>query len=143
MRLRVEAGRARTRTSVKVIVGATGRPRVGPGLSTAATSPPTTPRGPAGAAACRRVFTMAFVWLARMTRPADVERFLDKAPRLANLPTLSRRRGRDRRTRLWGWVRRGLFLIVRGLYPPRPSLAQALAQLRRVPEPTRVLSAGR
>lgn len=35
----------------------------------------------------------------------------------------------------------GLFFIVRGLYPPRPSLAQALAQLRRVPEPTSVLSA--
>ena len=30
-------------------------------------------------------------------------------------------------------------LIVRGLYPPRPSLAQALAQLRRVPEPAPVL----
>jgi tight adherence protein C len=29
----------------------------------------------------------------------------------------------------------GLWLVVRGLYPPRPSLAQALAQLRRVPEP--------
>ena len=28
----------------------------------------------------------------------------------------------------------GLLLIVRGLYPPRPSLAQALAQLRRLPE---------
>jgi Flp pilus assembly protein TadB len=29
----------------------------------------------------------------------------------------------------------GLWLVVRGLFPPRPSLAQALAQLRRVPEP--------
>lgn len=28
----------------------------------------------------------------------------------------------------------GLWLILRGLYPPRPSLAQALAQLRRLPE---------
>jgi tight adherence protein C len=35
----------------------------------------------------------------------------------------------------------GLFLIVRGLYPPRPSLVHALAQLRRVPEPAPVLSA--
>ena len=35
----------------------------------------------------------------------------------------------------------GLFFIVRGVYPPRPSLAQALAQLRRVPEPASVLSA--
>jgi tight adherence protein C len=34
----------------------------------------------------------------------------------------------------------GLFLIVRGLYPPRPSLSHALAQLRRAPEPAPVLS---
>jgi tight adherence protein C len=34
----------------------------------------------------------------------------------------------------------GLWLIVRGLYPPRPSLAQALAQLRRLPEPAPVLA---
>ncbi len=35
----------------------------------------------------------------------------------------------------------GLWLIVRGLYPPRPSLAHALAQLRRLPEPAPVLTA--
>jgi tight adherence protein C len=35
----------------------------------------------------------------------------------------------------------GLWLIVRGLCPPRPSLAQALAQLRRLPEPAPVLAA--
>jgi tight adherence protein C len=35
----------------------------------------------------------------------------------------------------------GLFLVVRGLYPPRPSLAHALAQLRRLPEPAPVLTA--
>ena len=29
----------------------------------------------------------------------------------------------------------GLWLVARGLYPPRPSLAQALADLRRLPEP--------
>jgi tight adherence protein C len=34
----------------------------------------------------------------------------------------------------------GLWLIVRGLYPPRPSLAHALAQLRRLPEPAPVLT---
>jgi tight adherence protein C len=34
----------------------------------------------------------------------------------------------------------GLWLILRGLFPPRPSLAQALAQLRRLPEPTPVLT---
>ena len=35
----------------------------------------------------------------------------------------------------------GLWLIARGLYPPRPSLAQALAQLKRLPEPAPVLTA--
>ena len=34
----------------------------------------------------------------------------------------------------------GLWLILRGLWPPRPSLAQALAQLRRVPVPAPVLT---
>jgi tight adherence protein C len=34
----------------------------------------------------------------------------------------------------------GLWLIVRGLFPPRPSLAHALAQLRRLPEPAPVLT---
>jgi Flp pilus assembly protein TadB len=34
----------------------------------------------------------------------------------------------------------GLWLTIRGLYPPRPSLAQALAQLRRIPEPAPVLT---
>jgi tight adherence protein C len=34
----------------------------------------------------------------------------------------------------------GLWLVVRGLFPPRPSLAQALAQLRRLPEPAPVLT---
>jgi tight adherence protein C len=34
----------------------------------------------------------------------------------------------------------GLWLVVRGLYPPRPSLAQALAELRRLPEPAPVLT---
>lgn len=33
----------------------------------------------------------------------------------------------------------GVFLIVRGLYPPRPSLVQALAELRRLPEPAPVV----
>ena len=36
----------------------------------------------------------------------------------------------------------GLWLIVRGLFPPRPSLAQTLAQLRRLPEPIPVLTPG-
>ena len=36
----------------------------------------------------------------------------------------------------------GLWLVVRGLWPPRPSLAQALAELRRLPEPAPVLAPG-
>ena len=35
----------------------------------------------------------------------------------------------------------GLFLVARGVAPPRPSLAQALAQLRRPPEPPAMLTA--
>ncbi len=34
----------------------------------------------------------------------------------------------------------GLLLVVRGLFPPRPSLAEALAELRRVPQPAAVLA---
>ena len=34
----------------------------------------------------------------------------------------------------------GVWLVVRGLFPPRPSLADALAQLRRVPEAPAVLT---
>ena len=34
----------------------------------------------------------------------------------------------------------GLLLVVRGLFPPRPSLAEALAQLRRLPPPAPVLA---
>ncbi len=34
----------------------------------------------------------------------------------------------------------GLLLVARGLFPPRPSLAEALAELRRVPQPAAVLS---
>jgi tight adherence protein C len=34
----------------------------------------------------------------------------------------------------------GLWLVIRGLYPPRPSLAHTLAQLRRLPEPAPVLT---
>ena len=34
----------------------------------------------------------------------------------------------------------GLLLVARGLFPPRPTLAQALAQLRRLPQPVPVLA---
>jgi Flp pilus assembly protein TadB len=36
----------------------------------------------------------------------------------------------------------GLWLVVRGLFPPRPSLADALAQLKRVPQAAPVLAPG-
>jgi Flp pilus assembly protein TadB len=36
----------------------------------------------------------------------------------------------------------GLWLVVRGLFPPRPSLAEALAQLRRVPQPALLVAPG-
>ena len=35
----------------------------------------------------------------------------------------------------------GLWLVVRGLFPPRPTLAQTLAQLRRVPDPALLVTA--
>lgn len=35
----------------------------------------------------------------------------------------------------------GLFLVARGIAPPRPSLAEALAQLRRPPDPPTILTA--
>ena len=34
----------------------------------------------------------------------------------------------------------GLVLVVRGLFPPRPTLAEALAQLRRLPQPAAVIA---
>ena len=37
----------------------------------------------------------------------------------------------------------GLWLIVRGFYPPRPSLAEALSQLRRLPAPAPMVSVER
>ena len=43
---------------------------------------------------------------------------------------------------LGGGTGLGLWLVVRGLYPPRASLADALAHLRRLPDPAPVLGAG-
>ncbi len=77
MRLRVEAGRARTRTSVKVIVGATTAVVVGLALvNRGYLAPYDTATGQLVLALVGAVFTAAFVWLSRMTRPASVERFL-------------------------------------------------------------------
>ncbi len=137
MRLRVEAGRARTRTSVKVVVGVTATLRWWAWrCSTVATSPPTTPppassssswsgrSSPRRSCGCR-------AWPGRSAS----ERFLtDRAA--------GRRRGGRAVTLALvcgAGVGLGLLLVVRGLFPPRPSLAHALAQLRRLPEPAPVL----
>ena len=77
MRLRVEAGRARTRTSVKVIVGATGALVAGLALlDRGYLAPYDTATGQLVLAVVGAVFLTAFTWLARMTRPVSVERFL-------------------------------------------------------------------
>lgn len=77
MRLRVEAGRARTRTSVKVIVGVTGALVLGLAVfNHDYLAPYDTATGQLVLLLVGAIFTAAFLWLARMTRPASVERFL-------------------------------------------------------------------
>ena len=77
MRLRVEAGRARTRTSVTVIVGATGALVAGLALfNRGYLAPYDSATGQLVLVLVGAVFATAFVWLARMTRPAQVDRFL-------------------------------------------------------------------
>ena len=83
MRLRVEAGRARTRTSVKVIVGATGALVAGLAvLDRGYLAPYDTATGQLVLAVVGAVFLAAFMWLARMTRPVTVERFLTNSNEL-------------------------------------------------------------
>ena len=83
MRLRVEAGRARTRTSVKVIVGATGALVAGLVLlDRGYLAPYDTATGQLVLAVVGAVFLTAFMWLARMTRPVTVERFLTNSNEL-------------------------------------------------------------
>ncbi len=81
MRLRVEAGRARTRASVKVILSATGALVVGLALvDRGYLAPYDTASGQLVLLAVGALFAAAFVTLSRMARPAGVERFLAHRP---------------------------------------------------------------
>jgi tight adherence protein B len=84
MRLRVDAGRARTRTSVRVIVGATGGLALGLAvLNRGYLAPYDTELGQLVLLLVGAVFASAFIWLSKMTRPTSVERFL-KSPGLTS-----------------------------------------------------------
>lgn len=77
MRLRVEAGRARTRTSVKVIVGVTlGLALFLAILNHGYLSPYDSAVGQLVLLVVGGLFAAAFAWLAKMTRPAEPARFL-------------------------------------------------------------------
>jgi tight adherence protein B len=82
MRLRVEAGRARTRTSVKVIVGVTlGLALFLAVLNHGYLSPYDSAVGQLVLLVVGGLFAAAFAWLAKMTRPAEPARFLAGARR--------------------------------------------------------------
>lgn len=77
MRLRVEAGRARTRTSVKVIVGiTTGLAVFLAVLNHGYLAPYGTPVGQLVLLAVGGLFAAGFAWMARMTRPQQPGRLL-------------------------------------------------------------------
>jgi len=77
MQLRVEAGRARTRTSSRVVVGATLVFAAGLLLlNRSYLSPFGTPVGQAMLGVIGLLFAGAFWWLSRLARPAPPERFL-------------------------------------------------------------------
>jgi Flp pilus assembly protein TadB len=85
MRLRVEAGRARTRTSIKVIVGATGGlALVLAVLNRGYLAPYDSAVGQFVLLLVGGLFAASFVWLSRMTRPTTPERFLTKTPGFTN-----------------------------------------------------------
>ena len=80
MRLRVEAGRARTRTSVKVIVGATCSLALGLAVvDHGFLAPYDSALGQLVLAMVGAMFAGAFAWLAKMSRPDIPERFLSVA----------------------------------------------------------------
>jgi len=77
MRLRVEAGRARTRTSVRVILGATGGLALGLALlNRGYLAPYDSAFGQVMLLVIGALFATSFVWLSRMTKPSAPERFL-------------------------------------------------------------------
>ncbi len=77
MRLRIEAGRARTRTSVRVILGATGALVLGLAiLNRGFLAPYDTAVGQLFLVLVGAMWAAAFVWLSRITRPSATERFL-------------------------------------------------------------------
>jgi tight adherence protein B len=77
MQLRIEAGRARIRTSTRVVIGVTVVFAAGLVLlNRSYLSPFGTPQGQAVLAVIGLLFGGAFWWLARMGRPALPERFL-------------------------------------------------------------------
>ena len=84
MRLRVEAGRARSRTSVKVVVSVTAGLALGLAvLNRSYLSPYDTALGQLVLLLVGAMFAGAFVWLSHMTRPSAPERFLAKGDRFA------------------------------------------------------------
>ncbi len=83
MRLRVEAGRARSRTSVKVVVGVTAGLALGLAvLNRSYLAPYDSALGQLVLLLVGAMFAGAFVWLSRMTRPSAPERFLARATEL-------------------------------------------------------------
>jgi tight adherence protein B len=77
MRMRLEAGRAQIRTSVKVIITVTAGLALGLAiLNRGYLAPYASPTGQLVLAAVGALFAAAFAWLARMTRPGAPERIL-------------------------------------------------------------------
>lgn len=93
VRLRIEAGRAGTRTSVRVIVAATSILVVGLGvLNRGYLAPYDSATGQLMLLAVGVLFAAAFGWLARMSRPAVPSRLLDPA---ADVPLTAGRRAQS------------------------------------------------